>query len=188
MKRWLALGLVVFGLSACSVPPLDFTPPSVDLAQNRINAQLQALTVSIADTDDRTGEIEAAGAEADVIELWESALEDSIARSNLFMDGSMNNVSLIVTIRELDCPPIGIDFTCEAGARYEMINRATGATVYVSEILTTGLSPASDAFFAIVRAREAGSRAVQNNIVEFLADIQSARIRLPSTPGSVPST
>lgn len=162
----LAVGVM---LSGCSVPPLNFTPASVTASAKRHNAALVSTNVTIASKSEAIGKVDTAGAEADVAVLWKSTLDDALVRMAIFRDDSPNKLSLIVKILELDLKNLGFD--AATTARYELVDRNTGATVFSKDIRTDGR--ASD-YVGVNRVRKSANRSIQANIEEFLRQIEAA--------------
>ena len=64
------LGIVtITSLSGCSVAPLSFSPASVPVAAQTLDAALVTTTVSFASKEEAVGKLNTAGAEADVASL-----------------------------------------------------------------------------------------------------------------------
>ncbi len=161
-------------MSACSVAPLNFSPANVAPTTKRLDAALLSTNVTVASKDEAVGKMNTAGAEADVSSLWKSTLDDSLVRMALFRDDSTRKVSLIVKILELDSR--GLGYGARTTARYELVDRNSGATVFKTDVTTDG--KASD-YFGANRARKSASRSVQANIEEFLKQIAVADLKAP---------
>ena len=176
MKKYIATAALVSGLmlSGCSVAPLNFTPANVAPSSIRHNAALVSTNVTVASSTEATGKLNTAGAEADVASLWKSTLDDALVRMAIFRDDSPNKLSLIVKILELDVRSLGFDTSTTA--RYELIDRNTGKTIFTTDIKTSG--KASD-YVGNDRARKSASRSVQANIEEFLVQIERAKLSHP---------
>lgn len=174
MRTMIVLAAIAPGLmvSACSVTPLNFSPANVPVTSKRLDAALISTNVTFASKGEATGKLDTAGAEADVASLWKSTLDDALVRMAIFRDGSPNKVSLIVKILELDLRNLGFD--AATTARYELIDRNTGTTVFSSDIRTQG--SASD-YVGVNRTRKSANRSVQANIEEFLRQLQAADLR-----------
>lgn len=184
MKKLLLLAVVIGSLSGCaSVPPLNFSTPSVGVSQKKIDAELKSLTVSLARPDEQKGDI-MAGMEV-VTPIWRTSLQEALDHMAIFKDSSSNTVSLNVKVLALDVPSFGISMTTKTIARYEIINRANGDIIYTQDIESTGVVPASYAFAGYVRARESINRAVQNNITQFLQALESIDLSRPMFPSKV---
>ena len=68
------------------------------------------------------------------------------------------------------------------GARYELIDRATGGIVYTQDVSASGEVPFNYAFAGVVRARESISRSAQNNIAQFLQALETVDVSKPMFP------
>lgn len=165
------LGLAVLGLmvSGCSATALNFAPANVPTAVKRVNAALVSTNVTFASKAEATGKLNTAGAEADVASLWKSTLDDALIRMAMFRDDSPNKLSLTVKVLELDLR--GLGFGARTTARYQLIDRNTGAIVFTTDIKTDG--HASD-YVGVNRARKSANRSVEANIEEFLKQIATA--------------
>lgn len=164
-----------------SNPPLNFSVPNVGVTQNKIDADMRSLTVSLARPDEARGKIPAA-AQHEIPQMWESALTEALNRMAIFSDSSPRKVSLSVKVLELDVPAFGASMTTTTGARYELIDRDTGAIIYTQDISADGVVPASYAFAGVIRARESINRSVQNNIAQFLQALETVDVTKPMFP------
>lgn len=171
MKVLVASACLALALTGCSVAPLNFTPASVPIAANKLDAALISTNVTVASKSEAKGKLNTAGGEADVAALWKSTLDDALIRMALFRDDSPRKLSLIVKILELDLQNLG--YKAETTARYELVDRNTGQTVYSTEVNTR--EGASD-YVGVNRARKSANRSVQANIEEFLKKISTAEI------------
>lgn len=176
MKSLLKVACIASGLmlSGCSVAPLNFTPSNVAPSATRHNAALLSTNVTVASKAEAKGKLNTAGTEADVSSLWKSSLDDALVRMAIFRDDAPVKLSLIVKIMELDLKNLGFD--AKTTARYELIDRNSGAVVFRTDIETDG--KASD-YVGNERARKSASRSVQANIEEFLKKIAAADLSTP---------
>ena len=171
-------------LSGCaSVPPLNFSPANIGMSRAKQNAALVATTVTIAGKSEAHGKIALAGAEGNVAELWRTALDDAITRMALFRDDAPTRLSLVVKILKLDAPTVGLTMVTRTEARYELIDRNTGAVVYTTDVATDGRSPVGENFYGMIRARISAANSVQNNIAVFLQQLESVDLGKPMFPG-----
>ena len=182
-KNFIALGVSAILLSGCGqgVPPLNFSVPNVGPSKHRINAELKSTTVTIARPDEKKGDLPF-GIEG-IPPMWKESLEESINRMALFKDDAAKKVSLSVKILAIDVPAIGLDFTTTVSARYELLDRETGAIIYTETVESSGEVPADFAFMGIARARESINRAVQNNISKFLMAVETVNVSRPIFSG-----
>lgn len=182
-KNIILLGLSVVLLSGCAqgIPPLNFSVPNVGPSKHRINAELKSTTVTLARPDEKKGDMPF-GIET-ITPMWKESLEESINRMALFKDDAAKKVSLSVKILAIDVPAIGFDFNTTVSARYELLDRETGAIIYTETIDSSGEVPADFAFLGAARARESINRAVQNNISKFLMAIETVNVNRPIFSG-----
>jgi len=61
-------------------------------------------------------------------------------------------------------------------ARYELIDRSTGQTIYSTDIESDGRVSGDYAFMGTTRARESVNRSIQNNISQFIEQLKGAHI------------
>jgi PBP1b-binding outer membrane lipoprotein LpoB len=183
MKRLGVLVCVVLLLSGCAnqMPPLNFSVPNVGPSKHKINAELKALTVTLARPDETKGEMPA-GIET-ITPMWKEALEEALNRMALFQDDASRKVSLSVKILAINLQPLGISFTTTVSARYELLDRATGAIIYSEQVDSSGTTPMDYAFLGVIRQRESINRAVQNNISKFLMAVETVQVNKPLFPG-----
>ena len=186
MKPQILLIVGVLVLTGCGqpMPPLNFSVPNVGLSQQRHDAEVKSITVTMARPDEQVGQIDHLFTEgaAALANVWHTALEEALNRSLIFRDDGAKKVSLAVKVLKLDVPAAGVTFTTEAVARYELIDRSTGDIIFTRDITASGATPIDFAFLGVVRARESINRAVQNNISLFLQDAQSININKPMFP------
>ncbi|TFW33441.1 UDP-N-acetylglucosamine acyltransferase [Massilia horti] len=182
MKKTLLLCGLAFALAGCqSVPPLNFSVPNVRFSQKKIDAELKSMTVSIARTDEKTGELPA-GMERMVPQLWQTSLQESLNRMAIFNDDAPRKVNLAVKILKFDVPEDGLAamlFKTETAARYEIFDRKTGEIIYSRDFISRGELPFDMTLVGDARQREAINRAVQNNIAGFLQSLETLEIAKP---------
>lgn len=183
-----------FLLSACgpTLPPLNFSPPNIGVSSVKLDAEVRSLTVSIGRPDEQTGEVDIAmiesanpyapGTGANIVMLWKNALQESFDRMVIFKDDADKKVSLAVKILKIETPPMGISFTTDAAARYEIIDRNNGDIIFTTDVNSTGTVDGDYAFYGITRARESVNRAVQNNILSFLQALETVDLSTPMFP------
>ena len=195
MKKNAALALCVglFTLGGCAnqLPPLNFAAPNVGVSQHKIDAELRSLIVAIARPDEQKGDVdimlvESAGTEAStggsITSKWKDALEDSLNKMAIFRDDVPTKVNLSVKVLKLDVPSMGTNFETNTIARYEIMNRANGDLIFTTDISSIGSTEMGYAFLGVIRAREAANRSVQNNISQFLQQLETVDISKPMFP------
>ena len=180
MRAVFGLILTMFLAGCAAPPPLNFSVPDVGVSSNKIDAEVKAITVTLARPDEKKGDMPM-GIES-VTNFWKEALQESLDRMAVFKDNAPNKVSIQVKILAFDIPAFGAEMTSKAIARYEIIDRATGGIIYTQEIASTGVVPMSHAFVGVVRARESINRAAQNNIKLFLQAVETVDVQKPMFP------
>lgn len=182
MRKILTAGVIALALSGCqSIPPINFSVPNVGYSQKKIDAELKSMTVGIARADEKTGELPA-GMEAIVPQLWQASLQESLNRMAIFNDDAPSKVNISVKILKFNTPSFGASMTTETAARYEIVDRKTGAMVYTQDISSKGEVPFDYALLGLTRSRESVNRAVQNNITQFLQALETVDVSKPMFP------
>ena len=176
-----ALAALTMLAGCASVPAFNVSPANIGLSAVKHNAALVSTTVTVAGKGEATGRIYP-GTETGIVPLWKTALEDSLVRMAMFRDDAPMRLSLVVKILRFEIPGAGITMITHTAARYELIDRNTGAVVYATEINTDGRSPAGDNFMASIRARISAANSIQNNIADFLKQLESADLTKPMFP------
>ena len=172
-------------LTGCAtIPPLNFSPPNIATSQVRRNAALVATTVTLAGKSEAHGKIDVAGSENGIAALWKTALDDSLTRMAMFRDDAPTRLSLVVKVLRLDAPDLGLVMVTHTEARYELIDRNTGAIAYATDIATDGRSPVGDNFYGMIRRRISAANSVQNNIATFLRQLETADLSTSMPPAS----
>ena len=77
----------------------------------------------------------------------------------------------MVQVSEL--PGAGASMTTETAARYEIIDRRNGDIIYTQDVASSGTTPFDHSLLGVARARESLNRAVQNNISQFLQNLET---------------
>lgn len=200
MPRILRIGTLVIGalvLTACAdqLPPVNFSVPNVGTATQKIDAELRSITVTLARPDEQLGRMDVTLAETSgmgpgsglgVSSAWRTALEEALNRMVIFRDDAARKVSLQVKVLKLEGPMFGASMTTETIARYEVINRANGDIIFMTDVSASGTTPFNHAFVGAIRARESINRAVQNNIALFLQQLEMANFSRPMFPAGSP--
>lgn len=183
----IAVSLLTAFLSACgSIPPLNFSVPSVGVSQKKIDAELKSMTVTIARPDEKTGELPI-GMEQMVPQLWQTSLTESLNKMAIFQDDASKKVNLSVKILKLDLPGGGFSMTTSTAARYEIMDRKTGDLIFSQDVSSSGTTPMDFAFMGVARAKESINRAVQNNITQFLQALETVDVSKPMFPAKTAS-
>lgn len=171
-----------FMLSACvSLPPLNFSVPNVGPSNHKINAELKNTTVTLARPDEKTGDLPATA--VNITPLWKESLQEALDRMAIFKDDAAKKVSLSVKIMAFKFPSAGGAMTTSTTAKYELLDRETGAIIYTEVIEASGTTPFGYALVGAVRGQESVNRAVQNNISKFLMALETVNINKPAFTG-----
>jgi hypothetical protein len=180
MKRTLIISCTALALlSGCApqIPPLNFSVPNVEASRKQIPAELKAITVTLARPDEAKGDLPF-GVEI-AAPLWKESLEEALARMALFRDGANKSVTLSVKILGINYPSFGINFPTTAIARYELLDRSSGAIIYTETIESNAETPGDYSFVGAARQRESINRAIQNNISKFLMAVETVNVKKP---------
>jgi hypothetical protein len=180
----LLFAFLVLSGCAATIPPLSFSVPNVGLSSHKIDAEIKSLTVTTARADEATGAF-ALGVGPETCALWRTSLQEALDKMLLFKDDSPKKISLSVKILKLDVPGAGLSFTTKTDAKYEITDRSNGDILYSSIINSEGTTPGNYAFLGLARARESINRAVQNNILQFLQQLDTLDISKPMFPAKI---
>lgn len=183
MKKLFLASIVLTSalISGCTAPPpVNFSVPDVGVSTKKIDAEVKAITVTLARPDEKKGDLPA-GIEG-ITNLWKEALQEALDRMAIFKDDSKTKVSIQVKILAFEVPAFGFEMTSKSIARYEVIDRATGSIIYTQDIAAEGVVPATHAYLGVTRVRESINRAAQNNIKQFLQAIESVDVEKPMFP------
>ena len=176
------LALCMSVLVGCAAPTaVSFSVPNVGYSTKKIDAELRSMTVTVGRADEKKGNLPP-GIERFVPALWQTALQEALNKMSIFKDDSPIKVNLSTKILALDVPSEGFSFTTKAIARYELINRANGDVIYTADIASQGVVPVDYAFMGGTRRDESISRAVQNNLTQFLQALETVDIQKPMFP------
>lgn len=173
--------LFALTLVGCAAPPpVNFSVPDVGVSTVKIDAEVRAITVTLARPDEAKGDMPA-GIEG-ITGLWKESLQEAIDRMAIFKDDSRNKVSIQVKILAFEIPFMGASMTSKVIARYEVIDRSNGSIVYTQDISADGTAPFNHSLIAPTRIRESINRAAQNNIKMFLQALESVDVAKPMFP------
>ncbi|MGH8419967.1 MAG: UDP-N-acetylglucosamine acyltransferase [Pseudomonas sp.] len=168
----LALGALMTG--CVSAPPTNFSVPNVQQAKAKQAFDLRAVSISYGLPNEIKGEIPTYGEGFPV--LWEKSLTEAINKAGIFTDDADEKVNIFVKILQLDPPAGGITMLTPSRARYSIVSRRTGKTLFEKEIYTEGSVSGGYAFSGLVRAKEALNRSVQQNIAEFIESLSAVKL------------
>lgn len=172
----------IFVAGCAAPPPVNFSVPDVGVSTKKIDAEVKAITVTLARPDEKKGDMPL-GIES-ITNFWKESLQESLDRMAIFKDDSKNKVSIQVKILAFDIPSFGFEMSSKSIARYEIIDRNTGGIIYTQEFSSKGIVPVGHAFMGVTRARESINRAAQNNIKQFLQAIETIDIDKPMFPNT----
>jgi hypothetical protein len=178
---FLAAAAVVVLSGCAAAPPMNFSVPNVGVSQKKIDAELKSMTVTIARPDEKTGALPM-GMDVKVPQIWHTSLTEALNKMAIFQDDSAKKVNLSVKILKLDIPSFGASMTTATEARYEISDRKTGDIIYTQDIASSGTTPYDHSFVGAVRALESINRAVQNNITQFLQQLETVDVKKPMFP------
>ncbi|MCF5468535.1 UDP-N-acetylglucosamine acyltransferase [Pseudomonas syringae] len=171
----LALSGLVTGCVSTPEPPINFSVPDVQQAAARQAIELKSISVSYGLPNEIKGNIPSYGGGYPM--LWEKSLAEAIDKSRVFTDDSYEKVNIFVKVLEL-APPLGggLTMVTPARARYTIVSRRTGKTLFEKEIYTQGTVTSEYAFSGRTRLKESLNRSVQANISEFLQSLSAVKL------------
>lgn len=184
MKKTLLAITAALVFTGCSTTaPLNFSVPNVAHSTNRIEANLKAMTVSIAGADAKSAQLDD-GMDIVVPQLWQAALQESVTKMAIFKEDAPAKVNLAVKIVNVDIPHVGFTFVKPAAteARYELQDSTSGSVIYAQNIVSRRDSSKFYDFKTPSRAREAMNRSVQDNIAQFLHALEGADLSKSLAP------
>jgi hypothetical protein len=157
--------------------------PAITLAQEKIPAAIESVTVSIAGESEKTGRLDFKSAELeflqnneeqakkDIPQHWQTGLQESISKMAVFQDDAAMKVNLSVRILKLDVNLKGLAVggpSADTEARYELTDRKYGDLILTLNITATGAAGMSYSLNHYQCVRESVNRAIQDNIARFL--------------------
>jgi hypothetical protein len=174
MLRWLCLAALAAMLSACgSIPPINFSVPNVAPSPTKLDADVKSITVTVASAEEATGKLDPNTSL--LTQYWKTSIEEALDRMAVFRDDAPRKVSIAVKILRLELS-VGATATVNASARYQIIDRATGAVAFTTDINTEGQSTLDYSLAGVARNRKALNHAVQENILKFLQALPNANL------------
>lgn len=179
--------VVVFAvalLSGCGSlsAPLSFSVPNVGISEKKIDAELRSTTVTIARPEEQTGNIDI---NYSITSIWQTGLTEALNRMVIFKDEATMKVNLSIKVLKFSVPYGGFTRTTDVAARYEIIDRNSGAIVLTQDISSSGTPPDGFAFPGVAVMVESINRAVQNNIAQFLQILETVDVKKPMFPAKV---
>ena len=191
LKYALSLVLLVLCLGcAANIPPPNFSPTNVGILKSKAPADLRTISVSIAQPSEQIGKKIKLGGQAlggtgwsNVPQHWKSALENALIRANAFDSSNDKKVAILVKVLEYAPPSGGFTMKTIVSAQYDILNTNDGSIVFTSTIKSEGVVPLDYAFLGLTRALESQNRAVQENIIQFIQQLETAKLDKPIFPG-----
>lgn len=175
VKHIALLALLGSVLTGCvSAPPTNFSVPGVQRSTTQQPVELKAVSVSYGLPSEIKGDIPTYGEGFPI--LWEKSLVEAIDKAGIFNDDAPEKVNIFVKVLELDPPAGGITMVTPSRARYSVVSRRTGKTLFEKEVYTEGTVPPGYAFSGLVRLKESLNRSVQANIAQFLESLSAAKL------------
>lgn len=179
MKLWKFAALsVAIGLAGCQTPPAyDFAVSDAHTSTQKIDAQLGTVTVSM-DSADKRADLPKRYQGVD--RYWQTSLQEALKRSAIFRESAGQTADLQVTILAVELPSFAVDFKTQTIARYALIDKRSGALLFIKDVQAAGEVPSDYALIGRTRARESINRSAQNNIKQFLRELEATDIRMPA--------
>ena len=170
-------------LTGCTtLPPLSFNVADISQAKTRMEAEVKSVNVRVAQPQERTGNVRATefekltggGSGTVIADQWKSSLQDALDRKLLFKDNVQRTVTISVAILKFTAPDFSFTRFTEVEARYEVMDRASGQILWRHDINSEGRASVDEAFLGTTGFRLSINKAVQNNIRDFLDQLESA--------------
>jgi hypothetical protein len=162
------LGLLLVVVFACTpAPQANLNVGSVTPAPARIDAELASVSVEPASRDRAVDPLPPSL--APLLPPWRAALQDALARKAMFRPGAPRRLSLMVKVLQYAAS----GDTLTLFARYQLFDNPAGDPIFSTDVMTnvplgSGEDPAS-----VLRDRALASRAIQENIVQFLDQLET---------------
>lgn len=173
MRKYSLMFFLLLASGCTTPPPMNFSVSDIPVSKNKINYELRSSSVVWGSPGELKGEVPTVWA-TDIQQEWNNSLENAINRAAIFTDDSDRKTGLSVKILQFDAPGMGVTMTTYTTARYELIDRKNGTVIFTKDISTEGVVPPSYAFYGLTRALESINRAVQNNVAEFISQLQKS--------------
>lgn len=142
------------------------------------NRESLAVTLPVAATIPGTVRVAAGGAERPELPELKGAIEDSIARANLFkgvVQGAGGDYELTVFVWNVRSPPMGFNMTVDLEMGWTLVRTSDKAVLLRKTIKTTHTTKAGEAFAGVDRIRMAQTEAARDNIrqgLQAIADLK----------------
>lgn len=170
-KAVLVLSLL---LGACATPkyePINLTPDNITQSARQIDAEVKAINVSPAASDQQTGEVKVA---PDFLRIWKDSLQVSLDRAAIFKDDSKRKVSVEGLVKKFDFNPTGLSNELFVEVTYRVIDRNSRAVLFEKSTQTTAKMDSSEVWVANERLRRIWNRATQESIRQFVVALDGA--------------
>ena len=164
LLKSLAAFLAVASLAGCVTP---------------VTRETLAVSVPGVATIPGTVTVAAGGAGQPELPVLKGAVEDSIARTNLFrgvLQGSGGDYELTVFLWNVRSPPMGFNMTVDVEMAWTLARSADKAVLLKKTIKTTHTTKAGEAFAGVERVNMARSEAVRENIRQGLQAIADLKL------------
>ena len=138
-----------------------------------------AVTVPGVATIPGTVTVAAGGAGQPELPVLKGAVEDSIARTNLFrgvLQGSGGDFELTVFLWNVRSPAMGFSMTVDVEMAWTLVRASDKAVLLKKTIKTTHTTKAGEAFAGVERVNMARSEAVRENIRQGLQSIAGLKL------------
>lgn len=172
MKKVIGLILLSFVLlSGCARIPLEnfnLEQTNVQPFDQNINGQLYSVSMEY--------NLPAKGLEFNenfrVPVVWKESVLESLDKSGAFKDASENLIDVIIMVNYAELPESGGDMFTGIEATYSIVERANNKELFATTIRTEVTIPLSFAFAGMTRAKESTTRAVTQNIEQFIQHLR----------------
>lgn len=151
-----------------------------------MDAELKTVNVRAARPDEMTGNNRATdfekatgeygGAGTVIVDHWKYSLQDSLDRKLIFRDNVSRTVTISVVILKFSAPDLSFSRFTEVEARYEVMDRGSGAIIWTKTIPSEGRASVGEAFLGSTGFRLSINKAVQTNIEAFLDQLEASII------------
>jgi hypothetical protein len=114
---------------------------------------------------------------------FEKAIEDSLRAAALLSPNRyVGTHQLIAHLEKFDTPPLGLDITATAAVGYQLLERATGRTVFEKTIELPYTAKFGDAFVFAARSRAAAEGAIRTNIAALIEELLKLKLEKTGDP------
>ena len=107
--------------------------------------------------------------------IWNSVLEDAIAKSGVFNPNSKNILALRVNALDIRYPTSGGNFPTDITALYELVDTANSKVVFSKTITSHAESPAFSYFAGTYRWKDSVQRTINENVKNFIEELLKSK-------------